>query len=280
MDARVDGGLLLELYSRDGVGTMISTDFYEGIRHAGPLDVPGIKACPPTELFDLFFFHRAGFSATCACTCGSCRQHSKHTAALPCALSVYLSQQPLHRSAGAPGNARSRDRARVTHHRVCAARPPRRRCRARVCDSLNSRGIAMQELLATLEARGIVVPRAEAELAADVAEFVVIEREARIIACAQLKPLGAAAAFASVAEVASFAVHRDFRGVGRGDSLLDWVEQEARYRGHDCLVLLTTRTADWFQVRSTGCAVLGAADDAHGRLVPGALFWLCSAWCC
>ena len=34
VDARMDGGLLLELYTRDGVGTMISTDFYEGIRPA------------------------------------------------------------------------------------------------------------------------------------------------------------------------------------------------------------------------------------------------------
>lgn len=34
VDARMDGGLLLELYSRDGVGCMISTDFYEGIRRA------------------------------------------------------------------------------------------------------------------------------------------------------------------------------------------------------------------------------------------------------
>jgi hypothetical protein len=30
VDARIDGGLMLELYSRDGIGTMISTDFYEG----------------------------------------------------------------------------------------------------------------------------------------------------------------------------------------------------------------------------------------------------------
>lgn len=29
VSAHVDGGLILELYSRDGVGTMISTDFYE-----------------------------------------------------------------------------------------------------------------------------------------------------------------------------------------------------------------------------------------------------------
>ena len=42
MDARVDGGLLLELYSRDGVGTMISTDFYEGIRPASPMDADAI----------------------------------------------------------------------------------------------------------------------------------------------------------------------------------------------------------------------------------------------
>lgn len=29
VDARLDGALLLELYSRDGVGTMLSADFYE-----------------------------------------------------------------------------------------------------------------------------------------------------------------------------------------------------------------------------------------------------------
>lgn len=46
VDARLDGGLLLELYSRDGVGTMISADFYEGIRRAGALDVAAVKVCP------------------------------------------------------------------------------------------------------------------------------------------------------------------------------------------------------------------------------------------
>lgn len=42
VDARVDGGLILELYSRDGSGTMISTDFYEGIRPASPVDADSI----------------------------------------------------------------------------------------------------------------------------------------------------------------------------------------------------------------------------------------------
>lgn len=42
VDARLDGGMLLELYSRDGVGTMISTDFYEGIRRARSRDLEAI----------------------------------------------------------------------------------------------------------------------------------------------------------------------------------------------------------------------------------------------
>lgn len=37
------------------------------------------------------------------------------------------------------------------------------------------------------------------------------------------------------------------RGSGRGDSMLDYVEQEARKNGVRRLVLLTTRTADWFE---------------------------------
>jgi len=43
VDARLDGGMLLELYSRDGVGTMISTDFYEGIRRATSRDLEAIQ---------------------------------------------------------------------------------------------------------------------------------------------------------------------------------------------------------------------------------------------
>eukprot|EP00878_Enallax_costatus_P029396 GHUV01031871.1.p1 GENE.GHUV01031871.1~~GHUV01031871.1.p1 ORF type:complete len:184 (-),score=60.57 GHUV01031871.1:25-576(-) len=43
IEARMDGGMLLELYSRDGVGTMISTDFYEGIRKARGTDLEAIQ---------------------------------------------------------------------------------------------------------------------------------------------------------------------------------------------------------------------------------------------
>ncbi len=64
-----------------------------------------------------------------------------------------------------------------------------------------------------------------------------------------------------MAELGAFCVDPQFRGTGRGDSLLDWVEQDARKRGIDRLVLLTTRTADWFVQREFrwGAGAVGRA---------------------
>jgi amino-acid N-acetyltransferase len=42
IDQQVDGGLLLELFTRDGYGTMVTNLFYEGNRHASIDDVGGI----------------------------------------------------------------------------------------------------------------------------------------------------------------------------------------------------------------------------------------------
>lgn len=42
IDRHVDGGLLLELFTRDGIGTLISADVYEGTRQATIEDVGGI----------------------------------------------------------------------------------------------------------------------------------------------------------------------------------------------------------------------------------------------
>eukprot|EP00887_Chlorella_sp_A99_P006828 scaffold2.g6828.t1 len=194
VDARVDGGLLLELYSRDGVGTMISTDFYEGIRAAGPQDLGPI-----------------------------------------------------------------------------------------------------QLLLRPLEDKGILVKRSAEQLLADLPHFTVVEREARVLGCAMVKPLGANAAGQEVGELAAFCVHPTFRGSGKGDSLLEYLvvlfstcatppahpelihralnnppasapEADARRRGIQRLVLLTTRTADWFQQRG-----FAAAGPAHSSpLLPAA----------
>ena len=42
IDQQVDGGLLLELFTRDGYGTMVTNLFYEGNRQAGIDDIGGI----------------------------------------------------------------------------------------------------------------------------------------------------------------------------------------------------------------------------------------------
>jgi amino-acid N-acetyltransferase len=67
--------------------------------------------------------------------------------------------------------------------------------------------------------------------------------------CAVLLPLGLTEAGVNVAELGAFCIDPAFRGSGRGDSMLDFVEQQARNDGIRRLVLLTTRTADWFEQR-------------------------------
>ena len=71
----------------------------------------------------------------------------------------------------------------------------------------------------------------------------------QILACVLLQDLGNSADGTRCGELAAFCVHPSHRGSGRGDSLLDYVEQSARTRGIQRLVLLTTRTADWFMQR-------------------------------
>lgn len=78
-----------------------------------------------------------------------------------------------------------------------------------------------------------------------------------MLACAALIPLSE-----DLAEVAAFCVAPQYRGGGRGDSLLEFVENEARGKGLSTLVLLTTRTADWFLQRG-----FSPAGPAHSSSV-------------
>lgn len=160
VDAEQDGSLLLELYSRDGVGTMVSTDFYEGIRPAISSDLPGIE-----------------------------------------------------------------------------------------------------ELLSPLVEKGVLVARSRDQLAEDLPYFTVLERESKILACATVRQLGSGANGEVVAELAAFCVHPDYRGGGKGDSLLEYLERDARKNGAGRLVLLTTRTADWFEQR--GFKPAGKAHESE-----------------
>ncbi|KAK9129701.1 hypothetical protein Sjap_010188 [Stephania japonica] len=43
LDGTIGGAMLLELFKRDGVGTMVASDLYEGTRPAMEMDLPGIR---------------------------------------------------------------------------------------------------------------------------------------------------------------------------------------------------------------------------------------------
>lgn len=139
-----DGALLQELFTRDGVGTLITTDVYEGLRQANIDDVGGIL-----------------------------------------------------------------------------------------------------ELIEPLEAEGVLVRRSRELLEMEISQFLVVERDGMITACAGLYPYPEEA----VAELACLAVHPDYRGAGRGDSLLTALEHKALEKGVHHLFVLTTRTAHWFRER-------------------------------
>ena len=56
-------------------------------------------------------------------------------------------------------------------------------------------------------------------------------RSTQVLACVLLQPLGASEDGTECGELAAFCVHPSYRGSGRGDSLLDYVEQQARDKG-------------------------------------------------
>lgn len=101
------------------------------------------------------------------------------------------------------------------------------------------------ELIAPLEAEGIMVRRSRELLEMEIDRFVVVERDGMIIACAALYPYPDEA----MGELACLAVHPDYRREGRGDQLLETLERQAKNMGLITLFVLTTRTAHWFQER-------------------------------
>lgn len=144
IDRHIDGALLLELFTRDGIGSLVSGELFEGTRRASIDDVGGIL-----------------------------------------------------------------------------------------------------ELIAPLEADGVLVRRSRELLEMEIDQFVVTERDRMIVACAALYPFTEE----QVGELACLAVHRDYRKQGRGDDLLAFIERQARDMGINRLFVLTTRTAHWFQER-------------------------------
>lgn len=96
-------------------------------------------------------------------------------------------------------------------------------------------------LIAPLEAEGVLVQRSREQLELEIANFVVMERDGMILACAALYEYPE-----HVGEIACVVVHPDYRNHDRGEKLLEHLERRARKRGIERLFVLTTRTAHWF----------------------------------
>ncbi len=144
IDRHRDGALLQELFTRDGVGTLITADEYEGMRRATIDDVGGILA-----------------------------------------------------------------------------------------------------LIEPQEAAGLLVRRSRENIEMEIGDFIIVERDGMIIACAALHPLCDNA----VGELACLVVHANYQGMGYGDSLLNAIERSAMEQGLSPLFTLTTRAAHWFRER-------------------------------
>jgi amino-acid N-acetyltransferase len=101
------------------------------------------------------------------------------------------------------------------------------------------------QLIEPLEADGILVKRNRSLLESEIARFLVLEHDRVVVGCAALYPFPEERA----GELAGLAVRPDFRNQGAGERLLNEVEVRARRLKLKKLVVLTTRTEQWFVER-------------------------------
>ncbi len=98
------------------------------------------------------------------------------------------------------------------------------------------------QLLRPLEAEGVLVRRSRELLEREIARFVVLEHDHRIVGCAALYPFPNEAS----AELACLAVDAQSRDRGYGEAILNYMSSLAKAQGMNKLFVLTTRTAHWF----------------------------------
>jgi len=141
----VDGALVMEVFHRDGVGTMVCGDVYEGIRPARAADMPGIAA-----------------------------------------------------------------------------------------------------LLEPLEKAGVVLFRERSAIEADLANWVIVERDGAVLGCAALKRYAEAP---DIVELGPLAVSPKYRSSGKGNALLSYMERVALAAGARRMMILSTVSFEWFLER-------------------------------
>ena len=101
------------------------------------------------------------------------------------------------------------------------------------------------ELIKPLEDADILVRRSRELLEIEIEHFSIVERDGMVIGCAALYPFPKE----NMGELACLAIHPDYRNTGRGDALLQHIEQQARQRQLEQLFVLSTRSTHWFLER-------------------------------
>ena len=99
------------------------------------------------------------------------------------------------------------------------------------------------ELIKPMEDEGTLVKRSRELLEIEINQFVIIEKEDVIIACAALYPYPEA----NNGELACVVTHPDYRGGNRALRLLEAIKKNAKKQGLDTLFVLTTVSGHWFQ---------------------------------
>ncbi|RME33493.1 MAG: amino-acid N-acetyltransferase [Gammaproteobacteria bacterium] len=118
------------------------------------------------------------------------------------------------------------------------------------------------ELLEPLERSGVLVRRSREKLETEIDRFTVLVRDGAIIGCAALYPFPEQES----GELACLVVHPDYRRQGFGEALLQAIERQARAQGLRTLVLLSTRTGQWFKERGFEPAGLEVLPPERRRL--------------
>lgn len=101
--------------------------------------------------------------------------------------------------------------------------------------------VGLLALLKPLEDAGILIKRPQERLESDIEHYTIIERDGMVVGCAALYQLDD-----DSAEIASIAIHPNYRGGSRGDDLLKFIETQAKNAGFSKLFALTTHTSHWF----------------------------------
>ncbi|MCV6606028.1 MAG: amino-acid N-acetyltransferase [Porticoccaceae bacterium] len=100
----------------------------------------------------------------------------------------------------------------------------------------------IMELIAPLEEEGTLVKRSRELLEVEIDRFCVIKKEEVIIACGALYPYKES----NTGEIACLVISPDYRGGGRGERLIDAMEEKAREQQLDSIFVLTTVSSHWF----------------------------------